>query len=104
MSRWAAQPSVYEYSRQCHRLKNNGSSIPLEVQQKLFNPFFTTKLIGKGTGLGMSISYQIIVEKHCGRLSCASEPGEGVEFIIEIPVTGKQGVKPGSPMPEKIHA
>jgi signal transduction histidine kinase len=57
-----------------------------EVQQKIFNPFFTTKPIGKGTGMGMSISYQIITEKHGGTLECRSTPGIGTEFIIEIPV------------------
>jgi len=58
--------------------KNNGPAIPPEVQNKLFNPFFTTKPVGKGTGLGMSISYQIVTEKHWGHLQCKSEPGEGV--------------------------
>jgi signal transduction histidine kinase len=55
----------------------------------LFDPFFTTKPIGKGTGIGLSISYQIITEKHGGRLTCSSTPGAGTEFLIEIPV--KQG-------------
>jgi len=52
----------------------------------LLDPFFTTKPVGKGTGLGMSISYQIVVEKHSGSLQCISAPGEGTEFIIEIPI------------------
>ena len=67
-------------------LSDNGSGIPPEIQSKLFDPFFTTKEIGKGTGLGLSISYQIVVNKHGGNLSCKSIPGEGTEFIIEIPV------------------
>ena len=70
--------------------KNNGPSISPEVQHKLFNPFFTTKPVGKGTGLGMSISYQIVAEKHGGHLTCISEPGEGVEFVIQIPIKGKR--------------
>jgi signal transduction histidine kinase len=57
-----------------------------EVKQKLFNPFFTTKPAGKGTGLGLSISYQIVVEKHGGHLQCISVPGQGTEFMIELPI------------------
>ena len=69
------------------RISDNGSGIPLQIQSKLFDPFFTTKDVGKGTELGLSISYQIVVNKHGGNLSCQSTPGEGTEFIIEIPVT-----------------
>lgn len=68
-------------------IANNGSSIPDEVQKRLFDPFFTTKRIGKGTGLGLSISHHIIVEKHKGQLKCISRPGEGVKFIIAIPIS-----------------
>ena len=67
-------------------IADNGSGIPQEIFAKLFDPFFTTKDIGKGTGLGLAISYQIIVDKHSGRLSCQSTPGEGANFIIEIPI------------------
>ncbi|MEM9451440.1 MAG: PhnD/SsuA/transferrin family substrate-binding protein [Cyanobacteria bacterium P01_E01_bin.6] len=72
------------------RIKNNGPSISLDTQRQLFNPFFTTKPVGHGTGLGLSISYQIVAEKHGGYLRCLSEPGEGVEFIVEIPMQRKQ--------------
>ncbi|MEA5515505.1 ATP-binding protein [Nodularia sp. UHCC 0506] len=48
---------------------------------------FTLEIMGKGTGLGLSISYEIIVEKHGGNLSCISEPGQGTEFLIEIPIS-----------------
>ncbi|MGE5659792.1 MAG: PAS domain S-box protein [Actinomycetota bacterium] len=68
------------------RISDNGPGIPVEVQKKLFDPFFTLKKPGKGTGLGLSISYQIVVEKHGGQLQCHSEPGQGAEFIIEIPI------------------
>ena len=68
------------------RLCDNGNGIPPEHQSKLFDPFFTTKPIGKGTGLGLSISYQIVVEKHHGILYCVSKPGQGTEFVIEIPI------------------
>jgi Signal transduction histidine kinase regulating C4-dicarboxylate transport system len=70
----------------CIRIRDNGPGIQKEHQSKLFDPFFTTKPIGKGTGLGLSISYQIVVEKHQGMLKCVSEPGQGAEFWIEIPV------------------
>lgn len=68
------------------RIQDNGPGISPEVRSKLFDPFFTTKPTGKGTGLGLAISYQIVVEKHGGKLSCISEPGQGAEFRIEIPV------------------
>jgi two-component system NtrC family sensor kinase len=68
------------------RISDNGSGIPDDCRAKLFEPFFTTKPIGKGTGLGLSISHQIITEKHGGKLYCHSTPGQGSEFVIEIPM------------------
>ncbi|MHC5824043.1 MAG: sensor histidine kinase, partial [Nostoc sp.] len=56
------------------------------MRSRIFEPFFTTKQPGQGTGLGLSISYQIIVEKHGGNIKCVSEPGNGCEFSIEIPM------------------
>jgi signal transduction histidine kinase len=67
-------------------IADNGSGIPEAIQQQIFNPFFTTKPVGKGTGMGMAISYQIITEKHKGRLTCVSKVDEGTEFIIQIPI------------------
>jgi signal transduction histidine kinase len=67
-------------------IADNGCGIPEAIQQQIFNPFFTTKPVGKGTGMGMAISYQIITEKHKGRLTCASSVGKGTEFIIQIPI------------------
>ena len=69
-------------------IKDNGPGMTAEVASKLFDPFFTTKPIGKGTGLGLSISYQIVVERHQGNITCISDPGEGAEFIVEIPAHG----------------
>ncbi|MGD2180298.1 GAF domain-containing sensor histidine kinase [Lusitaniella coriacea] len=66
-------------------ISDNGSGMPESVQKSIFNPFFTTKPIGKGTGLGLAISYQIVVEKHQGFLRCESSPGQGTTFKIEIP-------------------
>jgi len=67
-------------------IADNGTGMDEQVRQKIFNPFFTTKPIGKGTGIGMSISYQIVVEKHGGKLECFSSPGKSTEFVIQIPV------------------
>ncbi|MEG4941798.1 AAA family ATPase [Microcoleus sp. F4-D5] len=68
------------------RICDNGPGMTEEVNRRLFDPFFTTKPVGKGTGLGLSISYQIVVEKHRGHLKCVSHPGQGAEFIIQIPI------------------
>ncbi|MEO1560369.1 MAG: ATP-binding protein, partial [Cyanobacteria bacterium J06632_19] len=67
------------------RIADNGPGMPEEVRSKLFNAFFTTKPEGKGTGLGLSISYQIVTETHSGNLYCLSSPGNGAEFVIELP-------------------
>lgn len=67
-------------------IADNGLGMSEEVQKRIFDPFFTTKPVGKGTGMGMSISYQIITEKHGGKLECFSAPGEGTEFVIRIPI------------------
>lgn len=69
------------------RIKDNGVGISESVKQSLFNPFFTTKAVGKGTGMGLAISYQIITEKHHGSLECISNPSIGAEFIIHLPLT-----------------
>ncbi|MEH2386759.1 MAG: ATP-binding protein, partial [Nostoc sp.] len=67
-------------------ITDNGSGIPESIQKQIFNPFFTTKPIGKGTGMGMAISYQIIIEKHGGKLDFFSTPGKGTEFVVQIPI------------------
>jgi two-component system, NtrC family, sensor kinase len=67
-------------------IADNGIGMPEHLQQQIFAPFFTTKPLGKGTGIGMSISHQIIVEKHHGKLTCFSTLGKGTELIIQIPL------------------
>lgn len=67
-------------------ITDTGPGIPHEVQSKIFDPFFTTKEVGQGTGLGLTVSYQTIVNQHRGQLKFYSEPGFGAEFMIEIPV------------------
>ncbi|QLE44912.1 PAS domain S-box protein [Nostoc sp. C052] len=67
-------------------IADNGPGMTEEVRKRLFDPFFTTKAVGKGTGMGLSISYQIIVQKHAGKIDCSSAPGEGAEFVVMIPL------------------
>lgn len=68
------------------RIGDNGLGIKDVDLKRIFDPFFTTKAIGQGNGLGLAISYQIIVDKHGGAIKCISQEGKGTEFIIEIPV------------------
>ncbi len=68
------------------RIRDNGVGIPDEIVQKVFNPFFTTKPPGEGTGLGLSLSYATITEMHKGKLSVESEKGKFTEFTIQIPL------------------
>ncbi|ALF56456.1 ATPase [Nostoc piscinale CENA21] len=68
-------------------IADNGMGMSEQIKKQIFNPFFTTKPVGKGTGMGMSISYQIITEKHAGKLECYSQPGQGTEFVITIPIS-----------------
>ncbi len=67
-------------------IADNGSGIPESIKNKIFDPFFTTKPVGSGTGLGLCVSYQIVVDKHNGKLSYNSESSEGTEFAIELPI------------------
>jgi signal transduction histidine kinase len=67
-------------------IKDNGVGMSPDVQEKIFDHLFTTKPVGKGTGLGLSIAHEIIVEKHDGNLSVNSNPGQGSEFVITIPI------------------
>ncbi|MBE9207874.1 sensor histidine kinase [Nostoc sp. LEGE 06077] len=69
------------------RIIDNGVGIPENLQKQVFNPFFTTKPVGKGTGLALSISYQIVTEKHQGKLQYNSTVGQGTEFVMTIPLS-----------------
>ncbi len=77
---------VIEDERAVIRIADNGPGISEGLRSRIFDPFFTTKPVGKGTGLGLSIAYQIIADRHGGKLECFSAPGEGTEFRIEIPI------------------
>jgi GAF domain-containing protein len=67
------------------RIRDNGAGITPEVREKMFNPFFTTKPAGEGTGLGLSMSYDIVVKQHGGTIDVETEPGAFTEFIITLP-------------------
>ena len=69
------------------RIRDNGTGIPTEVKEKMFNPFFTTKPAGEGTGLGLSMSHDIIVKQHGGTIDVETEPGQFTEFTIVLPRT-----------------
>ena len=67
------------------RVRDNGTGIPPEIRDKLFQPFFTTKPTGEGTGLGLSISYDIVTQQHGGTIAVDSRVGEFTEFTIRLP-------------------
>lgn len=82
-------------------IADNGIGIPLEVQRRMFDPFFTTKPVGQGTGMGLAISYQVVVEQHRGTLTCESQVGEGTTVVMEIPVRSRVSRNPRSPFPSE---
>jgi len=73
------------------RIADNGIGMSEDVKQKIFDQFFTTKSVGKGTGLGLALAYSIVVEKHGGTLTCKSKLGEGTEFFISLAI--EEGVR-----------
>jgi signal transduction histidine kinase len=77
------------------RIRDNGTGIPLEVREKMFNPFFTTKPAGEGTGLGLSMSHDIVVKQHGGKIEVNTTPGVFTEFIITLPRTAAAQPKAG---------
>ena len=80
------------------RIRDNGTGIPPEVKEKMFNPFFTTKPAGEGTGLGLSISHDIIVKQHGGSIEVDTQPGSFTEFRIVLPRAGAYLIKSGERM------
>jgi two-component system, NtrC family, sensor kinase len=73
------------------RIRDSGTGIPPEVREKMFNPFFTTKPAGEGTGLGLSLSYDIVVKQHGGSIEVDTQPGEFTEFKVILPRTVANG-------------
>jgi signal transduction histidine kinase len=77
------------------RIRDNGTGIPPEVKEKMFSPFFTTKPAGEGTGLGLSMSHDIVVKQHGGKIDVETEPGAFTEFIISLPRKAPQQAQAG---------
>ncbi len=77
------------------RIRDNGTGIPLDVKEKMFNPFFTTKPAGEGTGLGLSMSHDIVVKQHGGKIDVDTEPGAFTEFIITLPRNAAAQIQSG---------
>jgi signal transduction histidine kinase len=67
------------------RIADNGPGIPNNVKKRIFEPFFTTKPTGSGTGLGLSMSYDIVTKGHGGSLDVVSEEGQGAIFVVRLP-------------------
>jgi signal transduction histidine kinase len=70
------------------RIRDNGCGIPEEHLSKVYDPFFTTKEVGRGTGQGLSIAHSIL-DKHCGSIDVTSHVGTGTEFVLSIPIAGR---------------
>ena len=66
-------------------MRDNGTGIPAEIRDKLFQPFFTTKPTGEGTGLGLSITYDIVTKQHGGTITVDSEASKFTEFVVTLP-------------------
>ena len=75
------------------KIRDNGTGISPEVKERMFNPFFTTKPAGEGTGLGLSMSHEIIVKQHGGTIDVDTEPGSFTEFTIKLPRTSNLSSK-----------
>jgi PAS domain S-box-containing protein len=71
------------------RVRDNGCGIPEDNISKLYDPFFTTKEVGRGTGQGLSIAHSIVVDKHSGNIDVSSRLGEGTEFVLRVPIDGR---------------
>ena len=67
-------------------VRDNGTGIPEEVQSKIFQPFFTTKPTGQGTGLGLSLAYDIVTKGHGGEIEVESVEGGGTTFVVKLPI------------------
>lgn len=75
------------------RIQDNGCGIPPENLEKIYDPFFTTKEVGRGSGQGLAIARSIVVEKHGGELSVSSNVGAGTEFLVRLPIAGLRGAR-----------
>jgi two-component system, NtrC family, sensor kinase len=73
------------------RVSDNGCGVPPENLSKLYDPFFTTKEVGRGTGQGLAISHSIVVDKHDGEIGVSSDLGVGTQFTVRLPICGRNG-------------
>ena len=99
----AYQPTLHVSTRDLGEavevwVRDNGTGIPPEIRDKLFQPFFTTKPTGEGTGLGLSISYDIVTQQHGGTIEVDSTVGEFTEFTIRLPRSSAGAPKEKSPV------
>jgi two-component system NtrC family sensor kinase len=76
------------------RFRDNGCGVPPENLSKLYDPFFTTKEVGRGTGQGLAITHSIVVDKHGGHIGVTSGVGTGTEFTLRLPVAGRDRSNP----------
>ena len=72
---------------------DTGTGIPREIWDRVYDPFFTTKEVGKGTGQGLAIARSVVVDKHGGDLRFESEPGKGTTFFIRLPLQARAAVE-----------
>ncbi|MEM1057599.1 MAG: HAMP domain-containing sensor histidine kinase, partial [Bacteroidota bacterium] len=82
---------------------DNGPGVPEADRERIFEPFFTTKPTGEGTGLGLSLTYEIVVHGHGGTLDLETTEGEGTAFIVTLPEAGPEATEAG-PDPEAAEA
>ncbi|MEM9164982.1 MAG: ATP-binding protein, partial [Cyanobacteria bacterium P01_F01_bin.4] len=85
-------------------IADNGPGMSDQIRAQIFDPFFTTKPVGQGTGLGLTVSYQIIHDQHGGKLTCESSPREGTQFTIELSVQRQQQISPANHLPLQTQA
>ncbi|WP_238178442.1 sensor histidine kinase [Calothrix sp. 336/3] len=95
---WIAIATSVQNNRVRIQFRDNGVGIPPAIAERIFDPFFTTKPVGQGTGMGMSISYQIITQKHGGEIFFVSTPGVGTEFTLELPIQQTEKLPNLSPL------
>lgn len=69
----------------CFEVKDNGTGMDKETKEHVFDPFYTTRMVGEGTGLGLSVSYFIVTEEHSGTITVDSQPGKGAAFTVCLP-------------------
>lgn len=93
-TKWLPSCELGDMGRVQIAIRDNGLGIQPEIQPRIFEPFFTTKEVGQGRGLGLTVTYQTIVNQHHGRLEVRSELSQGAEFLLEIPVRHPKPMKP----------